>query len=165
MSQTYVDKTGITFHYNSDLSGGVEIVVPPNNPHGDGTSIAIEADVLSRFIFHAMMDPEETLAWLDKIREWVNQHTNAVMQYRAERALVPPYVKPKIEFGLEVGDRVFLTFSEARGETGVVTELLEQFVPVAGKHRPYVDVKLDKDGSQTGPMPVTCVQARRPEDQ
>jgi len=86
MSHTYEDETGIIFHYNSDLSGGVTIVVPPNNPHGDGTEISIEADVLSRFVFHAMMDPEETLAWLDKVREWVNRHTNAVTQYREERA-------------------------------------------------------------------------------
>jgi len=154
MSHTYHDEvTGIRFHYNSDLSGDVEIVFPNNK----SLTTHIPGEALSRFALHAMIDPEETLAWLDRMREWLNRHTNVTPG-------PVPYVKPEIKFEFEVGDRVFLTFSEARGETGTVTELLERFVPIAGKHMPYVDVKLDKDGTQTGPMPVTCVQHRRAED-
>jgi len=164
MSHTYKDETGIIFHYNSDLSGGVEIVVPPNNPHGDGTSISIEADVLSRFVFHAMMDPEETLTWLENIRDWINRHTNAVTQYREERTLglTTPNTDPS-RYKFAPGDKVFLTFAEANGETGMVTNVGHH--SSGGGSYEYADVNLDKDGTQTGPLPVTCVRMRRPEDQ
>ena len=82
MSHTYHDEaTGIRFHYNSDLSGDVEIVFPNN----ESLTTHLPAPALSRFIFHAMIDPEETLAWLDRIRDWINRHTFAVAQYREER--------------------------------------------------------------------------------
>jgi hypothetical protein len=162
MSRTYKDKTGIIFHYNSDLSGGVEIVVPPNNPHGDGTSISIEADVLSRFITHTMFDAEETLAWIDKMRDWINRHTFAGANYREEHSL-GPIIPCADGYKFKPGERVFLTFSEANGETGIVTDVGRW--PSGNSSYEYADVKLDKDGTQTGPLPVTCVRLRRPEDQ
>lgn len=85
MSHTYHDKeTGVRFHYNSDLSGDVRVVIPTEGAKTCHT-VEIPADVLSRFVLHAMIDAEETLAWLDKMRDWLNQHTNAVAQYRKER--------------------------------------------------------------------------------
>ena len=148
------EPTGIRFHYNSDLSGNVRIVVP-----SDGAKtchiVEIPADVLSRFICNVMFDTEEMIAGLDRIRDWLNKHTPRA----SGKTTSPQYVKPGIRFEFEVGDKVVLTFSEERGSTGTVTELLEQFVPVAGKHCPYIDVRLDRDGSQTGPIPITCVKA------
>jgi len=164
MSHTYEDETGIIFHYNSDLSGGITIVVPPNNPHGDGTEISIEADVLSRFVFHAMMDPEETLAWLDKVREWITHHTNVV----AGPTRVPVCSGPngtvfaeEYQFKFKLGDKVFLTFKEAEGDTGEVIDVGFQVRSWDGGRYEYANVRLDRDGTETGPMPVTCICHRR----
>ena len=87
---TYEDKTGIIFHYNSDLSGGITIVVPPNNPHGDGTQMSIEADALSRFFCHAMFDAEEFLTWIDQVKEWLMRHS-----YSGIENEVPTLVRPQ----------------------------------------------------------------------
>lgn len=160
MSHTYKDESGVIFIFNSDLSGDVTIRVPTSAKAYH--SVEIPADALSRFIFHAMIDPEETLTWLDTMRDWINQHTNAVSQFRKERTLGP--ITPCADgYKFAIGDKVFLTFSEANGETGVVTDVGRH--PSGNGSYEYADVKLDKDGSQTGPMPVTCVCARRPEDQ
>jgi hypothetical protein len=53
MSHTYEDKTGIVFHYNSDLSGHLTIVVPPE-ADGEGTQIVIPAESVLRFIVRQM---------------------------------------------------------------------------------------------------------------
>ena len=51
---------------------------------------------------------------------------------------------------LAEGDRVMLTFKEAEGATGVVAE-------IGCKGYDYADVRLDVDGTRTGPLPLTCV--------
>ena len=190
MSHTYHDEpTGIRFHYNSDLSGDVEIGFPNN----ESLTTHIPGEALSRFFLHAVLDPEEMLAWLDDVRDWVTRHTNVVpgpvpppkpFRWPPEKRCEtcegmpddcypdPPdsggceYHKPKKvergEFKFAVGEPVFLTFSEANGETGVVTDVGYNTTG-AGRYE-YADVKLDKDGTQTGPLPVTCVHIRRPED-
>lgn len=61
---------------------------------------------------------------------------------------------------LQVDDKVFLTFSEARGRTGVVTDVGRD----VDRGYDYADVRLDDDGTQTGPLPVTCVRRRRAAD-
>lgn len=53
MSHTYEDKTGIVFHYNSDLSGHLTIVVPPE-ADGEGTQIVIPAESVLRFVVRQM---------------------------------------------------------------------------------------------------------------
>lgn len=60
------------------------------------------------------------------------------------------------ELSYEVGDRVFLTFSEARGDLGTVTDTGTHTGSGGAKSYEYVNVKLD-NGTQTGPMPITCV--------
>ena len=56
-----------------------------------------------------------------------------------------------------VGDRVYLTFSEALGETGVVVETgVETFTEGYIKSYDYVDVRLDT-GERTGRIPSTLV--------
>lgn len=168
MSHTYKDeKTGVVFIYNSDLSGNITLRVPTSAKTFH--TVEFPADALSRFVLHAMIDAEETLAWLDKMKNWLNQHTNAVAMYREGHASKPVFVGPEAEvcvaehqYKFKVGDKVFLTFSEANGETGVITDV--GFSHGKGNRYEYADVKLDKDGSRTGPMPVTCVKLRRPED-
>ena len=45
----YVDEeSGVVFHFNPDLSGGVEIVVPPD-ADGEGTSVIIPGAAVARF--------------------------------------------------------------------------------------------------------------------
>jgi hypothetical protein len=64
-----------------------------------------------------------------------------------------------IEYKFKQWDKVVLTFSEAKGETGVVTDY--------GLHDrgdgtfEYINVKLDKDGTQTGAIPATCAVLRK----
>ena len=76
---TYHDEpTGIRFHYNSDLSGDVSISVPAGKGTKTHHMVEIPADALSRFVCHAMFDSEEMIAGLDRIRDWLNRHTNVV---------------------------------------------------------------------------------------
>ncbi len=55
------------------------------------------------------------------------------------------------------GQKVFLTFKEGKGRTGVVTEV---HLPLIGGYD-AVDICMDDDGSQTGLIPMTCVALRR----
>lgn len=156
MSHTYKDETGITFLFNSDLSGDVTIRVPTEKGSKAYMSVGVPADALSRFFCHAVLDPREMLDCLDNLREWLNKYTNAVTQYREERALGPITVNiDPSRYKFALGDKVFLTFTEAAGETGVVTDVGR--VPSCGGSYEYADVHLDKDGTQTGPLPITCV--------
>lgn len=81
----------------------------------------------------------------------------------AQETQVPKPIFEGSQFKFKIEDTVFLTSSEAQGETGVVTDV--GFQPSTGAQGDeYVNVRLDKDGSETGPMPVTCVCHLRKED-
>jgi len=142
---TYKDKeTGILFHYNSDLSGWIDIVRPPE-AEGDGTQLSIPAEALSRFFLYAALDTEDLRDWMDRVTEWLNRHTNA-------SPASAPVPKPVVVgTTLVAGDRVELTFKEAAGETGTVIEVGETDYK-------YANVRLDRDGTETGPLPLTLVR-------
>lgn len=165
MSHTYKDESGVVFIFNSDLSGDVTIRVLSEGSARTYRTVEIPADALSRFLCLHFFDTEEMIDQLDRLKEWLTKHTNAVTRYRADVSTLGP-ITPNIDpsrYKFAPGDKVFLTFSEANGETGVVTDVGRH--PSEGGSYEYADVKLDKDGTQTGPLPVTCVRARRPEDQ
>ena len=76
---TYHDEpTGVRFHYNSDLSGDVSISIPAGKGTKTHHTVEIPAEALSRFIYYVMLDLEEVSGWLDRFRDWLNKHTNAV---------------------------------------------------------------------------------------
>ena len=91
MSHTYTDEeTGVIFHYNSDFSGDVSIVVPPG-AMGDGTEVTIPADALSRFILLCRFNSEEVIASLRPVWEWLMKHDNMAHH---PRPIEPPPVMP-----------------------------------------------------------------------
>jgi hypothetical protein len=168
MSHTYHDEpTGVRFHYNSDLSGDVSVSIPAGKGTKTHHTVEIPAEALSRFIYYVMLDLEEVSGWLDRFRDWLNKHTNAVsgpvepppgIEVNGERVSVDV---PQHKFKFEIGDQVFLTFKEAEGDTGEVIDTGFQARSWDGGRYEYANVRLDRDGTETGPMPVTCICHRR----
>lgn len=86
MSHTYEDReTGVRFHYNSDLSGDIAITCPGKE------TLDVPAEALSRFLSLVVLDSEEIVEWLDKVKEWINRHSYA----GAGEDEVPTLVRPQ----------------------------------------------------------------------
>lgn len=91
MSHTYKDEeTGVIFHYDSDFSGDVSIVIPPG-AMGDGTEVTIPADSLSRFLFRCYFDSEEVTESLKRLWDWFVKHDNCATH---PRPIEPPPAMP-----------------------------------------------------------------------
>lgn len=71
------EPTGIRFHYNSDLSGDITVTVPAKGTKSYHT-VEIPAEALTGFVCSVMFDTEELIAGIDRIRDWLNSHTNVV---------------------------------------------------------------------------------------
>lgn len=91
MSHTYHDEeSGLRFHYNSDLSGDVDITAPGKE------TVTIPGEALGRFFALTLFDVEEFVGWLDRIKEWLTKHSYAGIEEE-----VPTLVKGDPKVGLE----------------------------------------------------------------
>lgn len=86
---TYEDiETGIVFHYNLDMSGMVEIVVPLE-AEGEGTQIRIPSEALSRFFSLVYLNSDEILEWIDNLRAWITKHDNTAQAFCDQKTVNP----------------------------------------------------------------------------
>lgn len=81
---TYKDPSGVVFTFSPDLSGEVTIQVPVPGAKTLHT-VKIPADAMGRFICNNFMDVDVAIEGLNRIKDWLLAHTDAITQHHVER--------------------------------------------------------------------------------
>jgi len=125
-----------------------------------------QIEAIEKRLPHTPTETRETAQDREPIGSWscCGQQHPTIAQFCPTCGKDAPVIPLAEKFKFSVGDRVFLTFAEARGETGVIADVGWRSRS-DGEMYEYADVRVDKDGSRSGPLPVTCVMRRRDEDQ